>query len=76
MSQNRFVVVTGFSHPFFQSNTRMPSERMQDAWTTDNRLEAERVANALNARTSTVWQPIYRVETVASFGFTPSFSTL
>lgn len=67
MTKNRYVVVTGFANPFFQSNTRMPSERIQDAWTTDNRSEAERVADALNARTSTVWQPIYRVETVSSF---------
>jgi hypothetical protein len=63
----QYLVVTGFAHPFFQSNTRMPSERVQDAWTTDNRSEAERVADALNARTSTVWQPIYRVESVTEF---------
>jgi hypothetical protein len=45
----------------------MPSERVQDAWTTDNRSEADRVANALNGRTSNQWMPVYRVETVSSF---------
>ena len=67
MTKNRYVVVTGFANPFFQSNTRMPSERVQDAWTTDNRSEADRVANALNGRTSNQWMPVYRVETVSSF---------
>lgn len=67
MTKNRYVVVTGFANPFFQSNTRMPSERVQDAWTTDIREEADRVANALNGRNSNQWMPIYRVETVSSF---------
>ena len=67
MTKNRYVVVTGFANPFFQSNTRMPSERVEDAWTTDVREEADRVANALNGRTSNQWMPIYRVETVSSF---------
>ena len=67
MTKNRYVVVTGFANPFFQSTTRMPSERIEDAWTTDVRNEADRVANALNGRTSNQWMPIYRVETVSSF---------
>jgi hypothetical protein len=67
MTKNRYVVVTGFGYPFFQSTTRMPSERVENAWTTDNREEAVRVANALNGRTSNQWMPIYRVETVSSF---------
>jgi hypothetical protein len=67
MTKNRYVVVTGFANPFFQSNTRMPSERIQDAWTTDVRAEADRIANALNGRNLNQWMPIYRVETVSSF---------
>jgi hypothetical protein len=67
MTKNRYVVVTGFANPFFQSNTRMPSERIEDAWTTDVRNEADRVANALNGRALNQWMPIYRVETVSSF---------
>jgi len=67
MTKNRYVVVTGFASPFFQSNTRMPSERIQDAWTTDVREEADRIAAALNGRNLNVWMPVYRVETVASF---------
>jgi hypothetical protein len=63
----QYLVVTGFAHPFFQTNKPMPSERVQDAWTTTRRAEAERVADALNGRSSSQWTPIYRVEQVSEF---------